>query len=964
MIKLNNQIGKFCIAIILLVAQFSLGQGNLHKTLNASNGLLSDDNYMTIQDQDRFIWILSEKGILKYDGVDFKSFTVADGLPLNDIWYIKEDRDGRKWLGGFYDGLFYIEDDVVKEVPCASKSNSVLFTSETEDTLFFTSFDEKRSYFMLHDMKQLQPVHLKPKEEIKVRLEDKTLVNFFEQIDSCYIIYHDTKECFRTKGKISMREAILRENKQYVALKADQEERWVIKLRNDYKVIRPNHYFASPLLTVNTLQPSGDLILHFKDRIVVYKDLSKGIRDYSMEDRLEQFNKRRMAWTTLDDEGNVWISLERNNIIMIPRGVENIDQYPFEAGNRINYVNPIIHNDKLVFHELTGSLYEYDLQTQELKMIYEPIDRAKNGVNDLQKTEDGYFFLTPSAIAYQPCLGPRKEFLFHERVPTPLPRKFIPLGNNQFLSNNLAIFQLRGNEIYEVSEPISTERINCLAQSKNHWITATPKELLFIDKNTQEVDKVEISGIQCILPMGRFVVIGTNGYGMMIVDRTGKIYASSHEGKSINIIVAYEDYIISSSNKGVAIDQIDASHQIKTHSFIRREQGLSSNNINSVVISGDQLFATSNVGFDVINLKEILKRKSRQPTIVIDSVVVNGLREPLESNSFSSNQNSITFHFSGISYSSLGNIRYKYRLIGVEDEWVLTEESNIRFPSLPPGSYTFEVVAISADNDESNIEKYTFSIDKHFTQTWWFSTAILTLVGFGIGVLVYQIQRRKTRKLEIEKQIANLEMNALQSQMNPHFVFNSLNAIQSVLFLKGERETNRYIGAFSKLIRQTLDNSKKGRIKIQEEVDYLSTYLDLESRRLDGNLSYSIEIDEELEENEIVIPCMIVQPMVENAILHGLSPMPSGRKLIIRFNKLGDQLQIEVEDNGIGRANAQKDSSRRNHKSWASTILQERLAVLKKLNLGEITYKIIDLYTNNEPSGTLIQIQLPISYAD
>lgn len=922
---------------------------------------------MTIQDQDRFIWILSEKGILKYDGADFKSFTVSEGLPINDIWYIKEDRSGKKWLGGFFDGLFYIKDDIVHEVPCGTKNNSLLFTSENADTMFFTSIDERKSYFMLRGMKKLEEVKLASNQTIKIRLDDKIIINENDSKNNeqCNVQFHQNGASFSFSGAINWRNAILKMNQQFLENYKDGELSWILTNGATAKVIDPTAFLEEPVVTVNTLQPGGQLIIQFKTGTHVYKNLSERVHDISLERRISNFKDRQISWAVIDDEQNIWFTIDRNTIEMLPRGTEHINQFQFEKKNRKNYIHPIVKNNKLIFHVLKRGLYSYDLSTNALTNIFQVDNKRINGVFDLKSTSNGYYFLTPKSIYFQPDQGVLQKYPISDEITNPFPRLFIPNGKEQFVVNDFSTYYLEDGIAKQNSIINNGIRATYLKESPDYWIVSTAEELIFCNKKTKLNDHVAISGAQCIQTIEDKVLVGTSGHGLILTDQSGEIYSKLHEEKSINDILIYKKrYVISATNYGISIDRIDKNKGLHKHKFIGVEQGLSSPNINALILNQGRIIATSNVGFDIIDIDNILKLELRKPTILMDSIIVNGKRYQSNQPAFDWNESGFAFYFSGICYNALENIRYKYRLSGVEDNWIYTDESSIRFPSLPAGNYVFEVIAISSENNESAPITYTFSIGQHYTQTWWFSALILFIVAVVIGLLVYRIQRRKTRKLEIEKQMANLEMNALQSQMNPHFVFNSLNSIQSVLFLKGERETNRYIGSFSKLIRQTLDNSKKGAITIQEEVDYLTTYLDLETRRLDGELIHSIELGDDLELEETIIPCMIVQPMVENAILHGLAPKKFDRQLVIRFIKKDNQLEIEVEDNGIGREEAGNNSRQKSHNSWASTILQERLEVLNKINMGKVTCKIVDLTDGKNATGTLIQIQLPLNYVD
>lgn len=922
---------------------------------------------MTFQDQDRFIWILSEKGLLKYDGVNFKAFTVANGLPINDIWYIKEDRSGRKWLGGYFNGLFYIKNDKVVEIKSGSNINSLLFTGENADTLFFTSMDEGTSFFMLKELNELVEVELVDNEIIKLHLDDVIIINEINssQKQTCKVILTKNLRNFTFSGLITWKDAVIKMNQQFLELTNNKIRYWIVEQDGELKAIDPDSIFGEPIITINTLHPSGQLIIQFESKTEVYKNIAKLEHDLILERELSSLNDQNIAWAILDDEENVWCTLERNTIVMLPRGVEHIDQYHFAKDQRKKYINPIVRDNKLMFHELVGTLYEYDFSSRRLTSMLNEVDFSNGGINDLRATPEGYYYLFFKALYFQPDQGEIQKYPLSYDNLNFIPRALIPLGNDEFISDNFSFYYIENGVLKQKDSNNERLRSNCLTESAGDWIVSTPEEVIFLDKKTRRQYNVSIPGVECIQVFGKNALIGTNGHGLMLIDRSGKVYAKLHEDKSINSILIYkENIIISATNNGIYIDIIVAGNKLQTYRFIGVEQGLSSTSINDVLFSDGKLLAMSNDGVDVIDFAEIMIFEAHKPTIIIDSLIVNGQLYGKDHTFFEWDKNSFVFHFSGISFSSLGNVRYKYRILGVEDDWIFTDESSIRFPNLPFGDYALELVAISSESIESAPLIYSFSIGRHFTQTWWFSAILFLIIGAAIGILGYQIQRRKTRKVEIEKQIATLEMNALQSQMNPHFVFNSLNSIQSVLFLKGERETNRYIGAFSKLIRQTLDNSKKGEITIQEELDYLLTYLDLETRRLDGGLTHLIELDDDLELDGIVIPCMIVQPIVENAILHGLTPKKSNRKLTIRFSKNQNYLQIEVEDNGIGREKAEMNAKHKPHNSWATTILQERLKVLGKINVGKVSYDIIDLSDGEDATGTLVKIQLPINYVD
>ncbi|HEY6506160.1 MAG TPA: histidine kinase, partial [Chitinophagaceae bacterium] len=191
------------------------------------------------------------------------------------------------------------------------------------------------------------------------------------------------------------------------------------------------------------------------------------------------------------------------------------------------------------------------------------------------------------------------------------------------------------------------------------------------------------------------------------------------------------------------------------------------------------------------------------------------------------------------------------------------------------------------------------------------------------------------QKANIDKQLAELEMKGLHAQMNPHFIFNSLNSIKEMILEDEKQNASRYLSKFAQLIRTNLEQSRQTFITVRQCIDHLQQYLEMEKIRFEG-FSYRIDIDENLPENIRVAP-MLIQPLVENAIWHGLQNQTGEKKLDIRFYKSGEQLACEIEDNGIGIHQSAKDKagSRPAHRSLGIQSIHERLKVLnEKYNMN------------------------------
>jgi two-component system, LytTR family, sensor kinase len=232
------------------------------------------------------------------------------------------------------------------------------------------------------------------------------------------------------------------------------------------------------------------------------------------------------------------------------------------------------------------------------------------------------------------------------------------------------------------------------------------------------------------------------------------------------------------------------------------------------------------------------------------------------------------------------------------------------------------------------------------------------------------LHRNELELLYTQGRLAEEKLTALRSQMNPHFIFNSLNSIQQFI-LKGEVDNaNKYLSQFSKLIRMVLQYSEYNFIRLEEEINMLKLYLSLEKTRFGNSFEYTIQLEEELDADEIKIPNLMVQPFVENAIWHGLMHKEGDRKIDIRFHLKNDQSVIcEVTDNGIGRRRAadikKTKSLEIKHQSRGMQLVKDKIDVLKQQFKGDVSVEIYDV-TNiaGEVCGTKVLIQLPLQYQE
>ncbi|MFL5728164.1 MAG: two-component regulator propeller domain-containing protein [Cytophagaceae bacterium] len=336
------------------------------------------------------------------------------------------------------------------------------------------------------------------------------------------------------------------------------------------------------------------------------------------------------------------------------------------------------------------------------------------------------------------------------------------------------------------------------------------------------------------------------------------------------------------------------------------------------------------------------------------------------------NMNRLSFDFIGIEQSNPEAVRYTWKMENFDKAWSPpSDKREAVYSNLPPGNYTFRVKACNeAGIWCENPSSYSFTISPPFWETWWFRVLAVFSVA-GLSWYFISSRTRKQRKenekerkrLEMERDLLELEQKALRLQMNPHFLFNCLNSIKGLISENKPEDAKVYLSRFAKLMRIMLENSRNSFVSLEEEMELIRNYTDLEKLSMDKKFQVLIEISEEIESAATGIPPLLIQPFVENSILHGLGPRGGEGYVKIRFSREGDFLKCSIEDNGVGRQESARLKSTKgvSTKSSAIAISQERLNIInKKLNFDQIRIEITDLKdVQGNPSGTMVVLICP-----
>lgn len=537
-----------------------------------------------------------------------------------------------------------------------------------------------------------------------------------------------------------------------------------------------------------------------------------------------------------------------------------------------------------------------------------------------------------------------------------------------FAALNVGLYEFHYNDknkkLTKVASYIDGRMYNVEHEKNSNFLyVSTFDGLKFLDgkRNVHSVtiDNDVIHAIS-LWSTGDRTFISTRKKGVLILKK-GKVigrFYPKHKNESLVVtkLLIRNSTIYANTQVGFVIMDLNG----KILHYLNKSSGLSTNKIIDFTLDGNNLWIAHSRGVQRFNISEITT-KVPTPNLKLKEVVVNGKRQSnlRKNNQFENNQTKFKFVLQVPTLKHRENIRYHYKLVGNNEQWLVNEydDNEIVYNALGTGDYHF---IVRAENNGVFSEKFTysFSISAPFYKQIWF--VVLTALTFiFIVYLIYRrqlkIQRKKAKQIN---ELNASRLTAIQSQMNPHFIFNSLNSIQD-LVLKGDIDNSyTFITKFSNLVRRTLNYSDKDFIDFEQEIKLIELYLSLEKLRFKNELEYTIDT-EDIE--DIMIPPMLIQPFIENALVHGLLHKEGLKTLQIKFS-MEEVLICEISDNGIGREKALeiKNRQRASHESFAVNAIKRRFNILKVHFKGELGFVIEDIIIDNKVDGTKVILRIPI----
>jgi ligand-binding sensor domain-containing protein len=418
------------------------------------------------------------------------------------------------------------------------------------------------------------------------------------------------------------------------------------------------------------------------------------------------------------------------------------------------------------------------------------------------------------------------------------------------------------------------------------------------------------------------------------------------------------------TNKGLSKIELQANGKFEINNLTNHE-GLTSDDIYNFSIIDDEVWIPTENGVTKFSTHMWIKNNIPPPVYITGIAVDDSSYKVKTFSEIPYHHNYIKINYNGLSYKNNGDLTYEYRLTGLDTNWKKTRSTQIQFTRLAAGEYSFEVKAFKNNTLASpKTAVFSFIIYPPWYKTWWFSSisiaGITSIMYFFFWIRFKRLKAREEEKTKLVTLVTETEIKALRAQTNPHFIFNALNSISLFVLKNDSDQAQFYLMRFAQLMRDVLENSEHDVIGLGKEFSILKTYMELEVLRFGGKYKFDIIIPEDLLNAKIIIPPLLLQPIIENAIWHGLMPLEDrDGLLVLKAKKDANAVTITVEDNGIGRKrSAEIKLGKSSHKTSKGIFMtKNRIDLFNNKHTEKIKIITTDLIdTNNNPTGTKVEL--------
>ncbi|MFH7000333.1 histidine kinase [Flavobacterium sp. FlaQc-57] len=982
----------------LFITSFAFGQYFPSKNFTTSDGLPNNAVRSLFLDSKNILWIGTENGVSKMENGMFTTIDESNGLGHNSCWDIAEDADENMWFASYGGGVSKFDG---KNFTVFTTKNGLLANKTRKVFSFkdkiYVGTEQGVSIIDIKTNKLITPKVPEHKEDFisLAFVEYKDVVYFTSTFEGLFkidessstpriipVVLHKNSYSLGLFGSTlySGNETYINKYDFDKILKGDKSSQNFGKsFVWQYAKDKRNTIFAA---TWGVYTPDGGL----------YTIAENKMRDVS---NIYGIDSKILLNVVYDKFNDILYVGSNDNGIYQVRLDKIIDYNPFNAKAIIDFEN--FNNHKLIL-ETTG--------VKVLNSKQEIINSIS--LDEFKKTEMSFCKKAENIINKQSPES--RDFELNFNIPTNQ-IEFYEIVKNQnslWINSNIGIFEIDknykivnylpkhslkigfgyDNKLIETITYAGVRIYDNLKTLKNTHYSKfkknTPQYIVKILTNNNKTYLLSVFNGLYVYEKGQFQSyladaiwkekkfkhITKNNKGQLILaaefgdvfiiddSKSFKILKTISKkqiiGSTILFLESYKNYILIGTEKGINI------YKDGIIRLIDKEQGLKDCRISTSQIFENALWLGTQKGFYIIDLNHLIATQLTVSEIGISKIAINNI--PLKPSAYkwfryNSKQlisdykhNSFSIDFVPKGHPFPHKLKFRYRL-NSNNRWSpYSEKTNLFLPYLPYGNYNIEIEVFDMNAGKSKFFTILqLHIQPPFWLSWWFVLLAIITLSVMIVFIFIRIKRKSNERTIIQRRIAETKLEALLSQMNPHFTFNAMNAIQDYIISNDIDNSLLYIGEFSKLIRKTLENSSKQKITIDEEIEYLEAYISIENMRFDNRIDFEIQISPEVDACFTKIPTMLLQPFVENVFVHAFNESSISPKLIISFKMISETiLECKITDNGMSLKTTKKNKL---HPSKGIQLTKERLSLLQDLkNPIEIAF--------TENSGTTVTILL------
>lgn len=978
------------LTIVLNATIFAQEKSFILKNFTQEEGLPSNETYFVYEDSDYYLWFATDKGVVRFDGKNIQHFD----LPDNVVFKIYEDKKGRIWffsysgrmayfyknkifpykfneqiyrtIGGVGINDAYIDDQ--DNITIITKSQFDFYITNTGKVINESVIDSNYSdYFIRVSIKKIKEGYFSSYKKIfsssksdnvnivfeadeknrKFNINIPGINKVFNNVDGCKMIDDNNVllfyKNFLIKLNINGTYTFKKMDADIVCLEIYQGNVFVGMYNHGVKVVDSSLNFLYSIrnlrnYTVSAVKTDfeGGIWFCTTEKGVFYlKSLFIEVYENSESDKLPNFRMCKFndsVFISANTKG-VFKNTKRGDAQLIwGQSFKNISDMHFDSPNRlvIGSCETLEANKKEYTNEVLA--YSYLINTSLVRI---------GASNEVSCLNNGYLSYDGTQLILSDKFTLRtKSLMKFNYVNT----NFVDKSNRIWLGNLNGLYQFDtiGNKLIPIKEdmPVFKTGVVSIKQMDNGIFAIGVKfGGVILMKDTTVIGKISVKdglisdAVRYILPVKNRLWVATN-IGLSVIEFS-KMNPLSFTIHNIGKRLGFYNLIV---------------HQL-------------------MPFQDKMLAATSQGIYAINNPEELISLPGNPLPFYINAIYYNKSDTTVASDfTVPYNSSRIKINYTAISNNSCGDIVYYYRFSNNEKKWQSTATNELLLENLAPGKYELEIFAsIPMQHRNSVIRKLNFTVSAPWYSSLFFWIGVIFLSGLitflGFKYRLDSIRKKNEKDLALNRKIADLEQTALRSQMNPHFIFNCLTSIQHLVVIGKLEEANMYLVKFARLIRKTLVLSEQSFINIREEIDYLKEYLVLEQLRLPDKFEFSFDADSQIDLEKTLIPNMMLQPIIENSIRHGIKPLIDKKgQISIKFEQRDKVICCSITDNGVG-LNTTSEFAKidlKAHKSYGIDIIKKRIEIMSESEKSAVHFEINNLVNaENNATGTETMICLP-----